>query len=308
MSKVEQNRQQYTEALDTLAFSSETKQRFIQNMLEFPMPAAKRRYRSGKIILAAVVLGALLTVTAAAAVIGRQNQIRPVDSTEEAAWLERESQGSQNNVVVLGTFDGDWEYRPPTVEISAWWKELDVAEAEETQGNSSDSWTKKRTIQEGTQKKTRYLGTQLSDFHKLWSGTPLNTDLLENRYEPVEDAQTCYTCEQGDKLREFSVVSAYTGENGTAFTLEFKCHKEPLGNSYVLSDSYAYTESYDTADGTEVLLSMDRSKTGQSLFWANLASGRYSFHMVGTRMELEDIHALLDSLNLAACFAENDTF
>ena len=45
---------------------------------------------------------------------------------------------------------------------------------------------------------------------------------------------------------------------------------------------------------------MATSHTGKSLFWVSFFSGHNSFSMHGTQVELDEIHNILDSLNLSA--------
>lgn len=295
MNREEQFQKEYQLALDRLTFPSEAKQRFTQAMLDPPKaPENRRRGLTGALLAAAAI--AMLTVTAAAAVLW-QNQIKIVESPEEAARMEPDSQ----NAIALGTYDGDWEYQPPTELISVWWEEFQARGAEEVPGAAQDGWSAKQMLQEDGQTKTRYLGNALSAFDGVWQGMPLNTGWLETQYTPVEGAQTCYTSWQGRELREFDLIGAYKSRDGSAaFTLEYHRHSAVLGNQYILSGSYDHSETYVTADGAETVISTGRSRSGKSLVWADLVLGRNSFHLVGTQMELEDVYALLDSLNLAA--------
>lgn len=49
----------------------------------------------------------------------------------------------------------------------------------------------------------------------------------------------------------------------------------------------------------EAAIEMDASETGKSVFWVRLNGGHSSFGMHGTQVELEELHAILDSLNLS---------
>ncbi len=294
MNREEQFQKEYQLALNQMVFSADAKQRFIKAMLDMPEVTRSRRLTPISVLIVAAVF-ATLTLTAAAAAVWR-NQVRIVHSPEEAVQLEQSSQ----NAIILGTYDGDWEYHPPTELVTLWWDELQAQGAEEIQGTAQDGWNVKQILQKSGETKARYLGDSLSAFDGIWQGMSLNTGWLEKQYVPVEGAQTCYTNQQGRELQEFELIGAYKSKDGgTAFTLEYHRHSATLGNQYILSESYENAETYVTADGAETVISTGLSKSGEPLVWVNLVIGRDSFNLVGTQMKLEDVYALLDSLGLA---------
>ena len=61
----------------------------------------------------------------------------------------------------------------------------------------------------------------------------------------------------------------------------------------------AFTEDYTTADGMEAAIEMNPTVSGKTEFWVTLYTGHHSFSMFGTQMELDDLHRLLDSLDLS---------
>ena len=44
---------------------------------------------------------------------------------------------------------------------------------------------------------------------------------------------------------------------------------------------------------------METSHTGKSLFWVDVSMGEINFSMFGTQVELNEIHAILNSLELS---------
>ena len=60
-----------------------------------------------------------------------------------------------------------------------------------------------------------------------------------------------------------------------------------------------YYEYYTTQDGVQVAIQVETSHTGKSMFWVTVYAGEIDFSMTGTQVELEELHAILDSLELS---------
>ena len=58
-------------------------------------------------------------------------------------------------------------------------------------------------------------------------------------------------------------------------------------------------EYYTTKDGVRAAIQMETSHTGKSLFWVDVSMGEIDFSMFGTQVELDEIHTILDSLELS---------
>lgn len=88
------------------------------------------------------------------------------------------------------------------------------------------------------------------------------------------------------------------GEDGEIFNLQYVYEKgsEPL-EQYRLAEGYH--EYYTTQDGAQAAIQMETSRTGKSLFWVDASMGEIDFSMFGTQVELEEIHTILDSLELS---------
>jgi len=294
MSNAEQNWQEYQDACSQLKFSLTTKHRLTQILLDPPQVLPRQAHHPIRVLAVSAVICAMLTTTAVAAVtILRNNSIRLVDSPQAAVKLAGEAQ--DETAIALDTYDGDWEYQPPTAEIAAWWEELAQRGAEETIGTTQDCWTTMRSLTEDGETKSCCLGNTVSDFDHLWAGVPLNFAQIESQYTPIPGAFICFTKGTND----FSLIGAYQSGGNTAFTIEYNQSDTLFDSSYSLSTSYAYSEQYVTSDGVEVLIYMDKSNSGKQLFWVDYEWGHDSFHMVGTEMELDEVKAILDSLRLA---------
>ena len=303
MGKTEQKWQEsggYRAVLGRLELSQEAKRRLVRAILDPPQQAVPRRRRPVGALAAAGLACAVLTTVAAAAALNWRNPVRFVDSPEEAAQLAEQS-GTDGNAVAVGSYDGDWEYSFPTEEVAAWWGDYAAAGAVETAGAARDGWTHRRTIREGAGSRSMYLGNSLEDFAGLWRGQAWNVEWIETRYTPVEGAFSADTRDRFGNRERFSLLGAYQNEDGGAFTLQYSWDAElEYSGTYMLSGGYDYTEFYDTADGVEGVISMATSDAGSPVFWADFDSGRQSFGMVGTGLELEEIREILDSLGLAA--------
>lgn len=297
----QQNWQEYSESMRKLRFSQQEKNRMVQNLLDPVEETSGKRHPIGGLAVALIMAVVLTTTVAAAGIIRWANPTRFVDSPEDAA---RQAEGGD---VILRSYEGDWEYSFPHSEVSAWWEDYAAQGAEESVGSPQDGWTRKRILREGAGSKSMYLGESLTSFDGLWTCTPWCAAALESNYTPVDGTFCAETRYHGAKINKFDLLGAYQNGDGAAFTIEYRWNSDVRYDGiYQLSSGYDYNEYYQTADGVEVAVSMARSKSGEPLFWADYDCGHVSFSMVGTQLELEEIHTLLDGLALAGPIGEAD--
>lgn len=114
---------------------------------------------------------------------------------------------------------------------------------------------------------------------------------LEERYTANPCGSFARTIEYRNELRLIAVGGEYHGEEGDWFHISWSWDgSSSYGDEYRAVGNKQFAELYTTADGME---------TGKSVFWVGLNGGHSSFGMHGTQVELEEIHAILDSLNLS---------
>ena len=271
-------------------------------------PAGRRRLRPLRTVLIAVAAIALLCGTAAAAtVIARQSRTHLIHSEEEK-WDVIESalensageNGAPAAVAIGGGFNGAWDYKTDADGAEDWWNAYGNTPLEEVEGTPEDGWTKMRKFQREGALEYRYLGETISDFSGLWDGTPINASWLEEQYAAVSGTQRAYMKFVSGQKQEFSFSGAFQGQEDAAFTVEVSQWNRPFANTtFQMTEGYDHVELYETSDGVEVLVKMGTSDSGKSVFWALFTAGCNDFGMWGTEMELEDIRAVLDSLELS---------
>lgn len=269
-------------------------------------PAGRRRLRPLRTVLIAAAAIALLCGTAAAAtVIARQSRTHLIHSEEEK-WdviesaLENSGKDAPAAVAIGGGFNGAWDYKTDAEGVEDWWNAYGNTPLEEVEGTPEDGWTKMRKFQREGALEYRYLGETISDFSGLWDGTPINASWLEERYTAVPGTQRAYMKFVSEQKKVFSFVGAFQGQGDAAFTVEAGQQDRPFADTtFQMTEGYDHVELYETCDGVEVLVKMGTSNSGKSVFWALFTAGCNDFGMWGTEMELEDIRAVLDSLELS---------
>lgn len=262
-------------------------------------------------LLAAALCAALVLTAGAAALAARQAHIQYLDreqfQKEYNEYLEKNGQSpdNYNNATYTGRdFTGrgeEWQ--------ESWWDGPDGL-VEEVPGTAEDGWTAKRVfkssasatsygLRQGQQYlETRYKAGRASDYSGLFDRWDLSW--LEERYTANPYGAFARTIIYKGDLRFIAVGGEYRGQDGAKFNISWS-----WSAAYVHEDQFRvagnkqFAELYTTADGMEVDIEMDTSETGKSVFWVTLGSGHNSFSMFGTQMELEDIHDILDSLNLS---------
>lgn len=272
-------------------------------------PAKRRGARPVRVMLiAAAAVALLVTTVAAATVVLRQSRTHLINSEEEK-WnviesaLEDQADDTDGPVAVAigGGYDSAYDYKSTADETEDWWNGYGQTPLEEVEGTEDDGWTKMRTFQnEDGSIAMKYIGEAVSDFNGLWEGTPIDASWLEEHYTSVPDSQTAYMRFVSGKKQEFSFSGEFQGQGDAAFTMSISQWNRPYAETtYQMTEGYDHVELYQTGDGVEVLVKMGTSDSGRSVFWASFTAGCNSFHLWGTEMELEDIRAVLDSLNLS---------
>ena len=176
---------------------------------------------------------------------------------------------------------------------------------EQAQGTPSDGWTRMRTTEYEEDGRllwdSHYQADGLAALTSLWD-TGLELTWLEEHYTPNPGAGLAtFHREAGEELAATfyaELIGEYSGEDGQIFNLQYVYEKgsEPL-DQYRLAEEYY--EYYTTKDGVQAAIQMETSHTGKSLFWVDVSMWKINFSMFGTQVELNEIHAILDSLELS---------
>ncbi len=263
-------------------------------------------------LLAAAVCAALVGTAGAVGLAARQAHVTYLDrerfQKEYGEYLEENgcSPDNYNDATYTGRDfainDVDW--------WENWWRGPAGELLEETPGTAEDGWTARRVFESdvsaasfGLRRGQRYLETRYkaeraSDYHALFDRWDLSW--VEERYTVNPYGIFARTIADGDRLLFLGMGGEYLGEGGASFNLTYS-----WDGSYTYEDEYRavgnkqFAELYATADGMEAAIEMDTSETGKSVFWVSLKGGHSAFSMHGTQIELEEIHAILDSLNLS---------
>lgn len=263
------------------------------------------------VLLAAAACAALAGTAGAVNLAARQAHITYLDrerfQQEYSEYLEENghSPDNYNNATYTGRDfggrDAEWQ--------ESWWDGPDGL-VEEVPGTAEDGWTARRVFQSGVNAtsyglrrgqryvETRYKAERASDYSGLFDGWDLSW--LEERYTANPCGSFARTIEYRDELRFIAVGGEYRGKEGAWFNISWSWDgSSSYGDEYRAVGNKQFAELYTTADGMEAAIEMDTSETGKSVFWVRLNGGHSSFGMHGTQVELEEIHAILDSLNLS---------
>ena len=299
------DRNVYQSELDRVRFTEAGKSALTDALLAEQAVPAKQRGRGPWMKRGAIAaLAAVLLVGTAAAVGVSQGWVHFFSSEEEI--LETTIAETDAGYYVYGGADySELQSIQEMADAAFTWAEERGTMVQQAQGTASDGWTRMWTeeYEEDGQLlwETYYQADGLSPLDALWD-TELDLAWLEAHYTPVPDgglADFRRTAGEdcGDAFRA-ELVGEYQGEDGRIFNLQYTYRKggEPAGG-YQLVDGYY--EYYTTRDGVQAAIQMETSHTGKSLFWVDVSMGEIDFSMFGTQVELDEIHTILDSLELS---------
>ena len=327
---------EYREALDGLRFSEDAKGRMIDNLMEQKgeKPMKKRNIRPLRTgLIAAAVCAALVGTAGAATLIAQQANVNFFDNYEEYVEAQRaksEKDGVDYGIIItpdeledygeLGSTDKDFwwngEYSESgdvsTVitdeegtiigEATVRYDSIVQTLVEETAGTAGDGWTAKRVFQyewDGhTYLTAKYRAEALSGYDGLWNSW--DTSWLEERYTPVPDNTRFEDVERDGKHHFTNVFGEFRGKGDTVFNLQYSWYDDSVvEEENLLTTGFDHIETYTTSDGVKATISTAASHTGKNLFWVSAYFGHGSFSMFGTQVEMDELYAILDSLNLS---------
>lgn len=300
------DRNVYQSELDRVRFTEAGKSALTDALLAEQAVPAKQRGRSPWMKRSvAAALAAVLLVGTAAAVGVSQGWVHFFSSEEEI--LETTIAGTDGGTAGYGIYGGDDYGELQSIQEMAdaafTWAEERGTMVYQAQGTPSDGWT--RTWTEEFEEdgrllwETYYQSDGLSPLDALWD-TGLDLTWLEAHYTPVSDGGLAdFRRAAGeDDIFRAELVGEYQGEDGQVFNLQYTYEKGSApADQYQLVDGYY--EYYTTQDGVQAAIQMETSHTGKSMFWVTVYAGEIDFSMTGTQVELEELHAILDSLELS---------
>ena len=266
----------------------------------------RRRPVWGK-LLAVAAAAAVLTTTGLAVGVS-QGWVRFFPSEEEVVQAAMAgAEGDTAGHSVPGR--NDYEELQSVGELADLRLESTLSEGEtlveQAQGTPSDGWTRMRTVEYREDGRllwnSYYQADGLTALNAIWD-TGLDLTWLEGYYTPNPGTGLAtFHREAGEDLNDSfyaELIGEYRGEKGQIFNLQYVYEKgsEPL-DQYRLAEEYY--EYYTTKDGVRAAIQMETSHTGKSLFWVDVSMGEIDFSMFGTQVELDEIHTILDSLELS---------
>ena len=302
------DRNVYQSELDRVRFTEAGKSALTDALLAEQAEPARKRGRGPWMKRGAIAaLAAVLLVGSAAAVGVSQGWLHFFSSEEEI--LQATVAGTEDGTAGYGIYGGD-DYRElqsiqEMADAAFTWAEEQGTLVQQAQGTASDGWTRMWTEEYEEDGRllweTYYQSDGLSPLDALWD-TGLDLTWLEARYTPVPGGGLAgFRREAGkeyDDAFRAELVGEYQGEDGQIFNLQYTYQKgsAPV-DEYQLVDGYY--EYYTTQDGVQAAIQMETSHTGKSMFWVTVSAGEIDFYMTGTQVELEELHAILDSLELS---------
>lgn len=309
---------EYRNALDALEFSDGVKERMTQNLMEQKeeQPVKRRFVWTARTALIAAAACAALVMTAGAAVAAaRQARVTYLDreqfKKEYSEYLEKNGTSPNN---YSDSYYTGMDFKGTDKETrERWWQGPGGELVEDAAGTPEEGWTGKRVFRYTMSgysysslagkvcTETRYRADRVSGLSGLFD--QWNLSLLEENYttSPYGPWARTLADKNGDNLSLIAVGGEFSGKNGARFNMSWCWDGDYVyTDEYRPAGNYRFEELYTTPDGMEVDIRMDTSETGKSVFWASFDSGHNSFNMHGTQVELEEIHNILDSLNLSA--------
>lgn len=269
----------------------------------------ERSLKNLRKLAAAGIAAALLATSVGAAAIAQNQGWVHFFTSEEEIRQAANAGAAEGSVANYGVYSGAGYTELQSV--SEWVNTImestsgDVVLIAEVQGKPEDGWTRMRAEQfvylGGEQVQDyNYQGDSLSKLSGLWDAGWDLTWLEENyTARPGANLVTLRTRVGEDDPFYVSIVGEYQGQDGRIFNLKYCYDKgsQPTDSYRLTNGSYEY---YALGGGLTASINTADSNDGVPQFWVSLDIGEVSCHITGERMTLEDVHELLDSLDLPA--------
>ena len=288
--------------IEQIKFTDEEKEHFMEN-LENKIATRSRRPGRKLVVLAVAAAMMIVAMGAGLAVVqGRMTYFTDKEEAENAVGPH----GYYDNTDEGARYDYSEEELPnrvtrttqPFSSVASWHEEMEYA-----QGGPDDGWTNLATglynsVKEGLVRDTWYGGDSLSKLSSVWD-TKLDMAWLDEHYQAEADAHYVMTRAAVDaqKPHYVEVEGQYRGDEEQVFKIWY--HYDTTYTPHDFVELTEYYEYFVTQDGVSVPIEMHYSETGKTLFTASLELNKIRFAVIGTQVEIEELHTLLDSLNLS---------
>lgn len=278
------------------------------------LPRREKRLERRALVLTAAIL--LLTAcVSAGTVVLRQAKTYYFDTEQEAGHAaDQAAQDSGASTAAYGVTSGPVEDYPAQkpIDLQRLFSHEEILE--HRMGGPEDSWTERMVAVNDCAKSWFYLADTLTELSSFWPVDTPDLVWLERKYTPVPGCQ--YYCRkegfgEGENTPIFyssTFAGEYQTEAGAPFSLLWSFYPkiDHPANRYMVDDTLDKSEEYTTTDGITVTIEWRTSVNGQSRFDADVDYGFVRFQMSGAEMEAEEIHEILDHMDLSALLTYQD--
>lgn len=296
-------KQEYRHMMEQIRLTDEEKERIMENIEN---KRASRSHGPGRRLVVLAVAAALMVAAMGAGLAVVQGRMTYFTDREEAenavgphGYYDNTDEGARYDYAewylprhIKGTIQ-----KPSTA--ASWHEDMEYA-----QGGPEDGWTNLATglydsEQEGLVRDTWYGGDSLSGLSSLWD-TGLDMVWLDEHYQAEAEAHYVMTRTDVNEQTPYyvEVEGQYHGSGDQVFRIWY--HYDTEYTPHDFAELTEYYEYYVTRDGVRVPIEMHHSETGKTMFTASLELNKIRFAVIGTQLELEELHTLLDHLNLSA--------
>lgn len=278
------------------------------------LPRQKKRLdRRALVLIAAILL--LTACVSAGTVVLRQAKTYYFDTEQEAGQAaDQAAQESGASTAAYGVASKSVEDYPvqKPIDLQSLFSHEEILE--HRMGGPEDSWTERMVAVNDCAKSWFYLADTLTELSSFWPVDTPDLVWLERKYTPVPGCQ--YYCRkegfgEGENTPIFyssTFAGEYQTEDGAPFSLLWSFYPkiDHPANRYMVDDTLEKSEEYTTTDGVTITIEWRTSVNGQSRFDAEVDYGFVRFQMSGAEMEAEEIHEILDHMNLSALLTYQD--
>lgn len=295
---------EYRHMMAQIKLTDEEKERIMDNIES--RHTGKNRSPGHKLAVLAVAAALMISAMGAglAVVQGRMTFFTDREEAENAVGPH----GYYDNTEEGARYDYfEWDL-PSHIErvikknsgVASWHEDTEFAN-----GGPEDGWTKLVTglydsEEEGLVRDTWYQGDSLSSLSGVWD-TGLDMAWLDEHYQAEAEAHYVMirTAVDAQTPHYVEVNGQYRGDKDQIFRISYQ-YNTAYDTPYDFAELTEYYEYYVTKDGVTVPIEMHHSETGKTPFTASLELSKIRFAVIGTQLEIDELHTLLDSLHLSS--------
>lgn len=286
--------------------------RLEERLKELPAAEGQRRKLGRRTVFFMVAAVVLTACVGTGVVTLRQARTHYYETMEEAGQAaDQAAQEAGASTAAVGILGGDLpDYPDPEPLDMEQWLAGGGEVLEHKIGAEGDGWTEMGVCRGELTQNTIYQADTLEALRPFWPVETPDLLWLEEQHDPVPGCQQYY---KSESVVERSSIFDYTGFSGSYYTpqgqpfrLNWSFHpKWQEKDDYMVSEGLDRVEEYTTKDGAQVTIEWAVTTSGQSRFWVDYRYGYADFSMDGASMEPEEIHEILDHMNLPALQSYN---